>query len=484
MDCQVSNSRRQILLAISLPILAVFLLTACNIQEIVVSTPTPTAEVDPRFREFYLRLGGLKVLGQPSSPLLDSAGVFSQYTDKVLMVFIPTAPQGLEYALAPLGNKLNLPTPSRVITQSENETVIDGFVIYSKFYPLYSTFRLTQYGGRPLSQPIVDVEQHRIVQYFENVGFYTDRDDPNDEVHLVDYGRMFCEEHCTNPLTPGSGSIASFSEPFLDGLTRLGFDLVGRPLETYSQAPDGNIEQLYENVIVYAQPGDIRHISLRALPSLVGIQSGPLAARQNDPQLVFIPIEGDLGYNVPTVFEEYILSHGGFEISGKPIEERHAFEDVYRQCFANYCLDFDPYSPGGVAPVRPAPLGRLYFDHNPSKTQAIPSIKIPAENIALKVWEKKPKISSQELQVINLMVRQIKNDAPVVGAIATLTVDIPDGGELVVNMPATDTDGITRLLLQPIHAENGRLVTYEICLTTVNKTSKCIEDAFIIWNLP
>jgi hypothetical protein len=483
MVCQVRNSRRQFLFAISLLILAVFLLTACDIQETVVSTPTPPVEVDPRFREFYLRLGGSKVLGQPSSPLLDSAGVFSQYTDKVLMVFIPTAPQGLEYTLAPLGNNLNLPAPSRVITQNGNETIIDGIVIYSKFYPLYSTFRLTQYGGRPLSQPIVDLEQHRIVQYFENVAFYTDRDDPNDEVHLVDYGRMFCEEHCNNPEPP-SGIIASFSEPFLDGLTRLGNDLVGRPTETYSQAADGNIEQVYENVIVYARSGDIRHIYLRPLPAMVGIQPGPPVAKEIDPQLIFIPIEGDLGYNVPTIFEEYILSHGGFEISGKPIEERHSFEDVYRQCFTNYCLDFDPYSPDGVAPVRPAPLGRLYLDHNPSKGQAISSISLPSESIALKVWEKKPKISSQELQVINLMVQQTKNDAPVVGAIATLLVDIPDGAQLVINMPATDTDGLASLLLQPIHGENGRLVTYKICLTTVSKTQKCVDDAFIIWNTP
>ena len=102
----------------------------------------------------------------------------------------------------------------------------------------------------------------------------------------------------------------------------------------------------------------------------------------------------------------------------------------------------------------------------------------------LKVWEKNPKISSQESQVINLMVRQAKNDAPVVGAIATLTLDMPDGDQLVFNLPATNADGVTNLLLQPILAENGRLVPYKICLTTVSKSQKCIEDAFIIWNTP
>src|SRR5512141_2934191 len=105
MVCRVRNSRRQIGFVLSLLILAVLFLTACGIQSNVVPTPTLAAEIDPRFREFYFRLGGPKVLGQPIGPLHESGGVFKQYTDKVLMVFIPTAPQGLEYTLAPLGDQ-------------------------------------------------------------------------------------------------------------------------------------------------------------------------------------------------------------------------------------------------------------------------------------------------------------------------------------------------------------------------------------------
>ena len=465
---------------------AALVLSACGIQPASTPAPVLPVEVDPRFREFYLKLGGQTVIGDPLGPSFEVEGVLKQSTDKVLMVFNPAAPRELQYYLDPLGRRLNLPEPSREIPQEGNESVVDGIVIYKKFYPLYERFGLTKYAGRPLSQPEVDADNHRIVQYFENVGFYTLQEDPNETVYLVDYGRLFCELGCLaqGQINATPKQPMYFPEPFLDSLKRVGSDLPGKPLTGYYRALDGNIEQVYENVIVYAPRGDILGIQFRPLPALIGIGEGPLVPEEVDPFLVFMPFDKHLGHNVPTVFQEYILSHGGFDLAGKPISERFTVGSVYRQCFTNYCLDFDPQSPAGVSPIRPSPLGNQYVNLYPDRSQAESSVTLAAKDVLLKVWEKLPRIASTEKQTINVMVKQSKDEAPIQNLAVRLTVSLPDGSTGIYVLPPTGTDGATSYTLPPILAENGRLVPYKVCLMASSSPQICIEDSFIIWNNP
>lgn len=421
------------------------------------------------------------MIGSPFGPSFEADGVFKQYTDKVLMVFNPAAPNDIRYSLEPLGRKLNLPEPQRDIPDA-NGVVIDGIVIYDKFYPLYESLGLTKYGGRPLSQPGLDPNDYnRIVQYFENVGFYTYLDDPAETVHLIDYGKLLCDQGCS---AQGPLNAAPIPQIFLERLRRLGTDLTGSPLSGYYLAQDSNFEQVYENVVVYAAPDDILGIRFRALPALIGIAEAAPVPEENDPRLIFKATQGDLGHNIPIPFMEYILSHGGFDVSGEPITERFASGGIFRQCFQNYCLDFDPNSPSGVAPVRPAALGTLYIQQHPVQPQASPNPGLVAKNILVNVWESKPRLASTERETIYLQVRLKEDEAPLAHLAAKLTVTQPDGGTAVYIMQPTDSEGITSYNLPAIPAKNGRLVPYQVCLIVSSDEPICGEDSFIIWNNP
>jgi hypothetical protein len=79
--------------------------------------------------------------------------------------------------------------------------------------------------------------------------------------------------------------------------------------------------------------------------------------------VIFYPVQNELGFHVPIVFDEFIARHGGTETSGKPISETEVVEmngeKIARQCFENYCLDYYPAFPTG-AQVRMVQLGYQY----------------------------------------------------------------------------------------------------------------------------
>ena len=322
-----------------LAVAVISLATACGVSGPASSSPTLAGvEVDPVFREFYNHLGGQAVLGLALLPAEDKDGILSQYTEAGLMIDNPKISSDLQYSLAPLGLKLNLPATQGDLQPQEGALVVDGIVVYSKFVELYKLFDMTRYAGTPLSQPMTDADTGRIVQYFKNVGFYTSLNDPNDGVHLLSYGGADCATRCQYPLQPSNRPLPRpiFDEPFLDSLNRIGLDLVGRPLSAYYRTPDGMIEQIYDNVVIYAPADNLRLVSLRPLPDLAGFPPGPLASKNPQKGLVFIPIDHNLGHNVALVFEQYIATHGGAIIAGQPTSEIFTQGSVYRQCFTNY----------------------------------------------------------------------------------------------------------------------------------------------------
>ena len=177
-----------------------------------------------------------------------------------------------------------------------------------------------------------------------------------------------------------------------------------------------------------SNPGNVR---LRQLSTLLGIPADPLVAKNPHPQLVFYEIDGGLGHNVPKPFDDFIALHGGKDLAGKPISEVYQAEgeQVYRQCFENYCLDYDPTA-GESLRVRLVPYGRLYM----KRVSADPSIVVrnpfSEDTVSLQVSEAKPQVSSKEEQQIFTLVLQKKSQQPIENVEATLMLTLPDGSRL------------------------------------------------------
>lgn len=445
------------------------------------STGSESIEVDPVFREFYDKLGGRDVLGLPIALAFEKDGLWQQYTQSALLQRDALAPTTQRFSLAPLGDAFTIHDHPMAIGDQQNQEMDSGFVIYSKFVPVYNKLERSRFMGLPVTQPLVDRERGRIVQYFRNLGVYSSANDPNDQVHFLEYGAMDCKD--CNYHTSSFEIISArpeYSEPFLDAIRRIGLDLVGKPLSSYYRSPDGNYEQVYENVVVYSRPGNPDSISLRSLPELVGESIGPLAERLDDPGMVFKPINGTQGHNVPKIFEEYIAAHGGVMFAGLPVAELAQVGILYQQCYKNYCLEYDPARPEGDR-IHAVPFGARYIEMYPPDRPAASTIPLKGEDVVIAGWEDQALISSDKQQKINLIITQKSDGAPIPNIEASVLIELPDGSHQTYPMPPTNQAGATSTLLDPILAPNSTVVRYAVCLKVNSPEPICSESSFVIW---
>jgi hypothetical protein len=342
------------------------------------------------FQEFYSFLGGQDTLGVALTPVIIEGNVQKQYVDSALMLYNPELPASEQYALAPLGELLGMWDQPVASGDLPGALVVDGFIVYEGFVPLYEQLGGRRYVGRPLTGVRYAAEQNRVEQYFQNLGFFLDLDDPS-EVRLMAYGQLSCGEICDAPAGNPSAIIQielPYGEPFISTVSRLGDGFAGRRLAGPFQAADGSLEVIYENLVLYANPDQSQPAAARPILALMGMTPDPLTTRLDNPNIMFYGIDGEFGYNVPIFFSDFISKHGGFEFVGQPIAEiKMQADGSGMQCFANACLRY--FAGGGVSPL---PMGAEYkalvYD------QPIIEPVAAASEIRIRVWEDHSQISS------------------------------------------------------------------------------------------
>jgi hypothetical protein len=474
--------------------LLVLLLSACSAgggKLAPVATPEGSQRLDPLFQEFYDNLGGASVLGPVISPSFIYSNRKYQYTQNALLEFDGDAAPSEQFQLAPLGLDMDIVEP--VVSQPTQPglTYVDGHIIFGPFVPVYNRLGGSRIVGRPLTEVHYNPEKQRFEQYFENIGFYWFETDPQDAVHLLAYGAWKCDTHCRfstdetaiiylPKITPNT-----LDDLFTETVARLGTDFTGFALTGAYKAPDGKIEKIFENVVLAADPDNGNQVSLRRLPEAVGILKQTPVAPSGTHGMVFYPVEDDHGYNIPQAFLDFIMAHGGIENSGPPITELAlTTEQVFRQCFANMCLDYHLRSNlPELLRIRPAPLGYAYRDlHGISQTDNSNFQTSLAKAITLQIYVKYELIPSNQSQEISAGV--FVGDKPQSGYTPILSVSLPDGRQDNSYFPPTGVDGITTKVLDPIPAQNGTLVPYQVCLSTSSKEMFCIKESFVIWGNP
>ncbi|HVN54034.1 MAG TPA: hypothetical protein VMT46_06860 [Anaerolineaceae bacterium] len=485
----MSHFKKHPLALLCLLMLGSLLLSACKVVEDNVSPTQPpegTFAVDPTFRELYALLGGEAILGYPISPKFEYQGISYQYTEKAMMRYDPLAQVSQQFTLASLGGELGMHDQPLVVPDQPGLRNVDGFLIYDEFVSLYDKLQGARFAGRPLTQVRINYDHGRVEQYFTNVGFYRRLNEPAGEVHLLDYGAWKCDRACRQPGDVNAIVTQEkvFPEPFISSLSRLGPGFTGHPLSEPYKASDGNLEQIYENLVVFADPADVRLIHMRPITAQVGYPSTGPTLRLDDNRVIFVPTEGDLGHNVPTIFEQYITFHGGFEISGKPTTEIFPEGGIYRQCFTNYCLDYDPSASSEEIRIRLAPLGVRYLEQYPPLKAAYQNLKITSETTNLTVWESHSLITSAEEQSINLEVLESTSQAPIPNLEARLTITLPDGRKEDYSFEPTGSNGRSSVTVPAIDAPNGTLIPYKVCVSPASSNPLCVTDTYVIWGNP
>ncbi len=294
--------------------------------------------IDPSFREFYSWLGGIDNLGPAISPKFTDNGHDYQYTSTALLVFSPDAPIDQQYSLAPLGLEMNLDE----VHQERNHTISPA--IYPGFKEKYLEIGGFQYVGSALTEARYNPEKGRIEQYFTNLGFYLLETNP-EEVALLQYGAWKCADQCLfEPALDAEVALwSSLGGDFNDAIGRLNPGFTGYPISDPYIASDSVIEQIFENVVIIADPKDPTEIRLRPIVKMVGLSG-----------------DESKTYKVPDTISQYFQQISGLEISKKPITAFQALSsEIYRQCFTDLCIDYFPNKVEGLK-IRLVPIGYTY----------------------------------------------------------------------------------------------------------------------------
>jgi hypothetical protein len=435
--------------------------------------------LEPIFAEFYDFLGGEARLGPVISPGILDGSVQRQYTRSALLVYDPGAPPSQRYSLAPVGRDLGVWDEPLDAPNLPGVLFVEGYIVYEGFVPLYEQLGGQRYVGKPLTGVRYLQDQNRVEQYFENLGFYLNLNEREQGVQLMSYGRLACADTCGAAANPAAiiQIELPYGEPFTGTVSLLGDGFVGTRLAGPYQTEDGGIEVIYTNLVLYARGDDSQQAAPRPILALLGVSPDGMATRLDNPNLIFFGISGDLGYNVPVVFSDYIAQHGGFEAFGQPIQEIQLQDDGgFTQCFANACLRYHR-ADGRVAPL---PMGQEYkerfFDQ--------PGLQVaePIGQIQILVWEDHSQISSAEQQVIHASVyagREL-----LAGMQPYLSITLPEGGTSLYQFPPTDANGQTQLSVPAITAPNSTLIAYQVCLEGLDVGKVCATESFMIWGNP
>jgi len=281
-----------------------------------------------------------------------------------------------------------------------------------------------------------------------------------------------------------------FNSPYQKAIQRMGgTSIFGQPVSAPIIASDGNMEQAFAKVVVFSPKDNPADMKLRPLARLLNMPEtapGPkLYDRRHN--VIFYPVDGDLGYHVPISFDEFIAAHGGQEISGRPISEtmkvkNNKGKEVARQCFENYCLEYDPSAPQDQR-TQLADLGKQYADLSSPAGRA----GTVDNALSMKVQTDKAQVKSSESQEFYVLVYKRHSLEPAAGAIARIDLSLPNGTAFTYRTQATPDNGWIRMSIPAMQdVPNGTVVAYKVCLEDAESTaidpSTCVSDSYLIWN--
>lgn len=466
-------------------ILFVFPLAACD--EIVIpddqapATVSPdNIQVDPFLDKFYAFLGGQEMMGPAISPMVEKDGRYFQYTLNGLMVYDPSSPATEYFKLFPIGKEMGIFEQAVPHPQDTDQLYENGHIIGLPFRELYVNNGRHTYGA-PLTEMFYNRLRRRYEQYFEGAAFYQMRD--SGEIGMLAYGAYMCGKSC-NPPEIGN-SVLDYSHPvapvFVEFVRQVGFRFTGFPIGDFFPW-DGKWFQVFQNVVLVADtPEQPQSARLFSVAKDLGVLQEDPAPPSGAEGMNFFSVSDGMGYDIPAYFWDYLLSHGGLQVSGSPVSHlRDYSEGTQRQCFENLCLIYDQQVTN-VAQVYTEQLGYQFMGLMSNIEFPLEPTNEPRHSaIILRVEEGQPMVRSDEQQEIRITV--LRNGFPVSGVKLDITVTMPDNSTQNFILPETGADGKASLLLPMIQAENGSVILYQVCVINQEQSNFCYEDTFTIWN--
>ncbi len=473
-------------------ILGVVWLTSCSTPKANASFTRPIYELDPIYRNLYSSMGGERMLGGVISVPFMIGEKKAQFVEKALLIFDPKGDAANTIQLESIGNQLGITEkpvdPPKNLT--EGWLYINGHVIPKEFADVFLKIGGIEMVGNPITEVHFNQDFRRYEQYFEKVGLYRLKSDPIEAVYTLGYGEWLCGELCIqgNDQNDEVDIILTQEKLFQDFILKVGSEFSGYVIE--ENLVDGYYESLLKNMLIKVEPGNPDQVKILPLSEIVGVQPDTPYKQMDLPNMVFVPVDDQRrGFHVPKIIYEYIQSHGGLEVSGKPINKMGPYGTIYRQCFTNMCILIDPNSV--YEQVFPEALGfthqRVFHRQEISVKETIDSVK-SADNSYLilpdgeiRVREKFPSLPLDQVQVIHIE-KRVKDGQTFQEMDGRLILQPPGQVEIIKKF-TLPSEGHIELTLPAIVVENATLIPYKVCVFSKGK-ELCLESEFVIWNSP
>lgn len=388
------------------------------------------------------------------------------------LVFDPALPAGTQVTLTPLGYSLGLAAPAVPPLPDASFFESTGHALDPRLQAGFNSAGGSAVVGAPIAEAVA--RGPHLVQYFENLGLRLPLDGDSGDFEFLAYGYAAHSE-----IRPPAGAALppdSRARPFALFLDPYGGEAVfGRALsETYA-APDGALEQVFANAVLYAPadtPGSVR---LRGLGSAQGPPDPPVTG-PSDTVGLYIPASG---HYVLWAFANFYRAHGGEAVLGLPLEEGRTIEGVLRQRFENVILEYRPELPPHLA-VQLAPLGIAYAAAS-GETGGNASPTLVAPGAVLQLCSGVASVTTQPEQAIlpsagvqRIQVEVLRPDGQPWSGVTPMVVVHTPSGALYPPVPPTDSDGRTAAAFAVEGLRTGEIVNYEVVVATEQCTGYAI----------
>ncbi|HET7009271.1 MAG TPA: hypothetical protein VFI11_00725 [Anaerolineales bacterium] len=399
-------------------------LSACRPSPASLAPGDAENPIAPEFTAFWEAAGGLATFGPPIEPARRRAGVLTQTFLAVRLDHVPDD-QDQPVRLAPLGLELGLAEPAAppIDGQSGQYFPQTGHTVYPGFAPLFGALGGLSVVGPPITE--VRFQGGRITQYFENLGMVRAENASPSDVRLVALGLASLPDETAFGMQVDQVVLPGIvrQRPFAEALEAFGGEVIlGQPLSDPYTTDNGELEQVYERAVVFAESATSPTVRFRD----VGLEwwtAAPPAPRSNVEGGLYIE---DTGHNVLYAFADFYRLHDGEVLLGRPLEEVRVEGSGLAQRFEKGELVYRYDLPPGWA-VQLSPIGQSYLALHgqptpmveappPTPTVAAPTPAATAQggSIRLEVTVSRAVIHPGDIQEVSIRITS-SNGKPIEG---------------------------------------------------------------------
>ncbi|NQS92261.1 MAG: hypothetical protein HQ574_07605 [Chloroflexi bacterium] len=98
------------------------------------------------------------------------------------------------------------------------------------------------------------------------------------------------------------------------------------------------------------------------------------------------------------------------------------------------------------------------------------------------IWELYPQLSSSETQEVGACAHL--DNQPQQNLDTHLMLETPRDGVISYQSTPTDLGGCAFFKLDPVNANNGETIPYQVCFTNKYGENFCERDSYLIWGNP